>query len=231
MKKPTLFNLLLGALLTGSPVVADDVHNLTIGKQTNAEPRRVSSLPLHASAMEAASTTTTNLHPTPDAVATNALPSLPPGVTELKFGDFFRRPIGPRGLEFSDELRRLEGRRIRILGYMVRQEQPVAHCFLLAPRPINLHEDEFGFCDDLPPAVLHVFTDSTMPAATSFTPGLLLLTGKLSLGNRTESDGRISTVRLQLDPPSEEQRRILEAAKTVLIPQEGRTPGHKPEPF
>jgi hypothetical protein len=41
------------------------------------------------------------------------------------------------------------------------------------------------------------------------TPGLLLLTGTLSIGNRTEADGRISTVRLQLDPPTNEQRQAL----------------------
>jgi hypothetical protein len=35
-----------------------------------------------------------------------------------------------------------------------------------------------------------------------YTPGLMLLTGTLSVGNRPEPDGRISLVRLELDPPS-----------------------------
>ena len=34
------------------------------------------------------------------------------------------------------------------------------------------------------------------------TPGLLLLTGTLSVGNKPEPDGRISTVRLTLDQPA-----------------------------
>src|SRR4051794_35662782 len=33
------------------------------------------------------------------------LPPLPEGVTELKFGDFYKKPIGPFGLEFNDKLR------------------------------------------------------------------------------------------------------------------------------
>jgi hypothetical protein len=95
---------------------------------------------------------------------------------------------------------------------MVRQDEPAAHCFLLAPGPVNLHEEEYGHADDLPATALHVITDEAGPAQTPFTPGQLLLTGKLSLGNRLEADGRISTVRLFLDPPSAEQKAAAEQA-------------------
>lgn len=145
-------------------------------------------------------------------LASNALPPLPPGVSELKFSDFFRQPIGPRGLEYTDQLRSLEGRRIRILGYMVQQTKPVDRCFLFAPMPVSLNEHEYGHADDLPATALHVLTDEAAPAQTPFTPGPLLLTGKLSLGNRTEADGRISTVRLLLDPPTAEQKAAAERA-------------------
>jgi len=173
--------------------------------------RRVSSIQLHASATDASSATTSNLnHVVP--TLTNSLPPLPAGVTELKFGEFFRQPIGPRGLEFTDRLRSLEGRRIRILGYMVRQDKPAAHCFLLSPAPQTLHEEEYGLCDDLPATTLHVITDESAPSQTPFTPGQLLLTGKLSLGNRLEADGRTSAVRLLLDPPTPEQKAAAEQA-------------------
>lgn len=148
--------------------------------------------------------------------STNALPSLPSGVSELKFSEFFRQPIGPRGLEYTEKLRSLEGRRIRILGYMVRQEQPVEHGFLLSPVPLTLHESEYGLADDLPVTALHVFTTKDLPARIPHTPGPMLLTGKLSLGNRNEADGRTSVVRLHLDPPTPEQRLAAEQAVAAL---------------
>ena len=54
-------NLLLGFLLTGSTVVADDVSNLATGNKTTADARRVSPVHLHASATDATSATTLNL--------------------------------------------------------------------------------------------------------------------------------------------------------------------------
>jgi hypothetical protein len=138
------------------------------------------------------------------------LPPLPADVAELKFSDFFK-PIGARGLEFSDRLRALAGRRVRILGYMVRQSQPVSHQFLLTPVPLALHESEYGFAEDMPATVLHVTVQTNLPATVSYTPGLLLLTGTLSIGNRPEPDGRISTVRLALDLPNADQQRLMTA--------------------
>ena len=75
-------------------------------------------------------------------VATNqgpTLPPAPPGVTALNFKELFK-PIGPRGLEYSEKLRGLDGRKVRILGYMVKQSQPVPWTFLLSPVPMTLHE-------------------------------------------------------------------------------------------
>ena len=33
---------------------------------------------------------------------------------DLKFGSFFRQPVGPRGLEFGEALRAADGRRVRL---------------------------------------------------------------------------------------------------------------------
>jgi hypothetical protein len=144
-------------------------------------------------------------------------------VTELRFAEFYRQPIGPRGLEFSDILLRLDGQRVRVLGYMVNQSQPVPRCFLLSPVPVSLHEEEYGFAEDMPATILHVFTDPGMPETVPFTPGLVLLTGKLSIGNRAEPDGRISAVRLQLDPPppneANKSARETSAVPPVEIPR------------
>lgn len=129
-----------------------------------------------------------------------ALPPPPQGVTELDLGEIFD-PIGDRGPSYSEKVRALEGRPVRILGYMVGQDRPVPGTILLAPFPFRLHESEYGLAEDLPPALVHVLVPDRKDEVVPFTPGLLLLTGDLALGPREEPDGRISTVRLRLHPP------------------------------
>jgi len=129
------------------------------------------------------------------------LPLLPAGVSELKFSDFFVAPTGSRGLEFTAKLRDLDGRRVRILGYMVRQEDAPPGRLLLTPVPSEIHEHDNGLADLLPPSTVFVSVPTVPKAPVPHTPGLLLLTGTLRVGNRAEPDGRISAVRLELDPP------------------------------
>jgi hypothetical protein len=59
----------------------------------------------------------------------------PPGVAELKFREFFRLPIGPRGLEPSAKLQSLDGKRVRLIGYMADREEPASGFFTFAPLP------------------------------------------------------------------------------------------------
>jgi hypothetical protein len=171
--------------------------NAHAGKQKNfnriddRQPKKASS---RASNSEASNST-----------SPRALPPLPAGVAELKFSEFYD-PIGPYGLKYSQKLSGLDGKRVRILGYMVQQGSPAPGVLLLTPVPLKLHEEEYGLADDLPPATVHVFVPTSRDQVVPFTPGLLLLTGTLSIGNREEPDGRISTVRLYLDPPSQKQK-------------------------
>ena len=134
------------------------------------------------------------------------MPPLPKDVTELKFGDFFVRPVGTHGLELTDKLRQLDGRRVRILGYMVHQEEPPPGRLLLAPVPAQIHEHDNGLADDLPASTLFVSVPTSPAATVPHVPGLMLLTGTLNVGGRTEPDGRISLVRLALDPPDKSVR-------------------------
>lgn len=154
--------------------------------------------------------------------ATNSGPAcatLSTQAVNLEFSEFFRSPAGPRGLEFTERARALEGRRVQLRGFMIRQEDPVPHCFLFAARPVQLHEHEYGFADELPPTTVHVFTDPGTPERIPFTPGPLCLTGILSLGARPEPDGRVSLIRLSLDPPTPDQRlRLEQAARLAPTP-------------
>ena len=125
------------------------------------------------------------------------LPALAKGVAELKFSEFFVTPVGPRGLELTDKLKALDGKRVRILGYMVAQEEAPRGSFLLTPVPVQLHDHDSALADDLPATTVHVSV--TGEPAIGFTRALLLLTGTLSVGNRAERDGRVSIVRLTVE--------------------------------
>jgi hypothetical protein len=132
-----------------------------------------------------------------------SLPPPPAGVTHVDLAELFA-PIGDRGLAYSEKLRALDGRPVRLLGFMVRQDRPAPGLLLLAPFPFQLHESEYGLAEDLPAALVHVIVPERKDEIVPYTPGLLLLTGDLSLGPREEPDGRISSVRLALHPRTAE---------------------------
>lgn len=126
------------------------------------------------------------------------LPPPPAGVEELKFTEIYKLPVGPRGLELTDRVRSLAGKRVRILGFMVRQTRSAPGLAMLAPYALRTNETEFDFADDLPPTVIFVQVPKYEDVAVPFTPGPLLLTGTLEIGARQESDGRVSEIRLLL---------------------------------
>ena len=130
-------------------------------------------------------------------------PPVPLGTTALRFAQFFRTPAGPRGLEPTRALLGLDGRRVRLFGYMVHSDAPQAGAFQLSSLPVTLAEEADGAADDLPPTVVAV----RLPLALAgrmvpFVPGILMVEGELSVGDRDEPDGRRSLVRLQLDWPA-----------------------------
>lgn len=131
-----------------------------------------------------------------------ARPGLPaePAVADLKFREFYAMPIGPRGLAPSARLLSLAGQRVRIAGYMARQDEPTAGLMIVAPLPVVLGDEDERFADDLPPATLYVHLARAEQAlAVPHLPGLLSFTGVLRLGSQREDDGRLSFVRLELD--------------------------------
>jgi hypothetical protein len=128
------------------------------------------------------------------ASAASATGDEPAAVTELRFRDFFRMPVGPRGLEPSSQLVALDGRSVRIRGYVVRQAERTPGLLILSPLPVELGDADESLSDDLPPAVVFVHFDASAPDVA----GLVQVTGTLDLGARDEADGHVSQVRLQL---------------------------------
>ena len=144
---------------------------------------------------------TINLQAAPAVIAVQGnLPTLPASVTDLKFGEFFKMPIGPRGLDASAKLLALSGKPVRIVGYMARATPPVAGMFILTPLPVSLGDEDESLSDDLPASSVFVHLDPTsVQTAVPYYPGLLRLTGTLALGPFDEIDGHVSTVRLLID--------------------------------
>lgn len=128
------------------------------------------------------------------------LPPPSPGVTDLKFRELFKLPIGPNGLEPTEKLLSLDGKPVRLVGYMVMQEEPTPGVFMLSPLPVSLGDQDEALADDLPASVIFVHVEAGDAQVKPYIPGLLKLTGILGVGNRVEADGRVSAVRLQLDP-------------------------------
>jgi hypothetical protein len=120
---------------------------------------------------------------------------------ELPFSAFFRQPVGPRGLEFSDALRAADGRPVRLVGYVVVDEHAEPGRFLLAPRPLRRSEHADGPADDLPPSTVTVLLDASQRTRiVAAPPGPVALTGTLSVGREEDAEGRVSWLRLHLAP-------------------------------
>lgn len=133
---------------------------------------------------------------------------LPPpraGVTSIKFGEFFRMPIGPLGLEPTEKLMALNGKPIRLVGYMVKEEIPTTGRFLLSPLPVSLGDEDESLSDDLPATAVSVRLQGARNRVTPYVGGLIQITGNLEVGARDEADGRVSSVRLLLDPQISKQ--------------------------
>lgn len=168
-------------MILASSYLAIATHVQAHGIQPNEADRAVSEVPTAISALKDAG-------PAPE------------GMTDLKFREFFQLPVGPRGLEPTEKLTSLAGKRVRIVGFMAHHETPMADTFILSPVPVTLGDEDESLADDLPVSVIFVHSAQSKGRPIPFFPGLLRLTGTLSVGPHEEADGHVSTVRLQLDP-------------------------------
>jgi hypothetical protein len=118
--------------------------------------------------------------------------------TDLRFNEFYRLPIGPKGLEPSQKLLSLEGQAVRLVGYRVPVADAPPGLLILSPLPVSLGDEDESFADDLPASAVYVHLPAA--AAAALPPGgLLSVSGRLQLGAQREADGRFSFVRLVLE--------------------------------
>src|SRR5262249_13240646 len=116
----------------------------------------------------------------------------------LSFKEFFE--ASPRELKASEKLLSLNGKRVRMTGYMARMERQILGAFYLVPHPV-VCDEEGGGTSDLPVENVLVLVRSAKGKEISFIPRPLEVTGILEVGNREEQDGRVSAIRLTLDGP------------------------------
>ncbi|AXQ28009.1 hypothetical protein D0B54_04680 [Solimonas sp. K1W22B-7] len=120
--------------------------------------------------------------------------------TDLSLSEFYRMPVGPRGLEPTGKLLSLDGQRVRIRGYMVGEESPAPGVFMLTSLPVQLAEAADGPADDLPAAVVFVrLPEAQSDHIVGSRRGPIAVEGRLDLGGREEPNGRVSYVRLQMN--------------------------------
>lgn len=124
----------------------------------------------------------------------------PAGVTDLKFHDIFKTPVGDKGLEPTAALLALDGKRVRMVGYMVRQPSAPKGVFLLSPLPVEISDEDEPLADDLPPSIVAVEVGNAADKAIPQLPGLIQITGVLHVGATTDAaGGRVSPVQIALD--------------------------------
>ncbi|MCC7230847.1 MAG: hypothetical protein IT203_10670, partial [Fimbriimonadaceae bacterium] len=95
-----------------------------------------------------------------------------------------------RGLEATDSLRKLDGHRVRLKGFMAQMEEPPKGGFWLVPRPV-FQDESGGGAGDLPPNSVFVIVRSSPNKSISYLPGGIAVTGTLKLSNKSP---RISLV-------------------------------------
>jgi len=120
------------------------------------------------------------------------------GATPLLFREFFEPAAGE--LKPSAKLLTLNGKRVRLVGFMAQMENPPRGAFYLCPRPVFCDEAGGGTAD-LPAEAVRVIVRSAKGKEIALLSRALEVTGILEVGNRTEEDGHVSAIRLILDSP------------------------------
>lgn len=114
----------------------------------------------------------------------------------LRFDEILVFPIGPKGWELSEKTRRLDGQRVELTGYMVRELNPDHDIFLFASSPLTTYACESLAASDVPPNAIQVTLAPRPGLGIVWRPLRLTVVGRLELGHREERDGRVSHLRL-----------------------------------
>jgi len=104
----------------------------------------------------------------------------------------------PRELKATPKLLSMNGKHVRLVGYMAHMEAPPKGVFYLCPHPTFCDEEGAGTAD-LPPEAVRVIVRGAQHQDLPFSARPLIVTGVLQIGPKTEADGQVSSLRLVLD--------------------------------
>jgi hypothetical protein len=121
----------------------------------------------------------------------------------IEFREFFEPGTGP--LKPSARLLGLNGRRVRLIGFMAQLEAPPDGAFYLCSRPVQADESGGG-TGDLPVDTVRVTVRSAKGKKIPFIARAIEITGILEIGPQAEADGTVSSIRLLLDASREDGR-------------------------
>jgi hypothetical protein len=112
----------------------------------------------------------------------------------------------------SARLRALNNKRVRITGYMAQMEEELKGSFYLVPRPVFCDEEGGGIAD-IPPEAVLVIAPFLSDQKIDFVSDLIEVVGTFELGNK-EVGGRVSSIRLILDPPARNPNQLSGSKKS-----------------
>jgi len=116
--------------------------------------------------------------------------------TLLSFHEFFE--TDSTGIKPSAKLLALNGKRVKLVGFMVREEEPLRGAFYLSPQPV-FDSEEGGGTADLPVESVLVIVKSYEGKEIPFVPGALEATGILQIGKYQDENGHNVAIQLILD--------------------------------
>jgi len=119
----------------------------------------------------------------------------------INFSNFYKKPIGPLGLEIDPEILKLNNKYVQLSGFMEQRETDPIGSFMLTPRPIQSAEEADGDANDLPPsATLVVLDKSQKDMIIPHREGIVTVQGIFKIGRFVKEDGSVNWFRIELAP-------------------------------
>jgi hypothetical protein len=128
---------------------------------------------------------------------TRPVSSLP---VPLKFSEFFEK--SDTTLKPTQHLLSLNGKHVKIDGFMAHMEEGPTGVFYICPQP-TFCDEEGGGTADLPPESVRVIVRSMKNEQVNFIPHAISVIGVLQVGYHQDDDGTVSNIRLILDGPGD----------------------------
>lgn len=142
----------------------------------------------------------------------------------VTFQEFFKSPIGPKGMEFTPKALALQGQLVSLSGFMVKTDLLRQGRFFLAPKALEVNEADDGPANDLPVHTVLVKLDPSQASLVlAHQEGVMRIEGKLDIGREENNLGEVSWIRLLASPLAVN---VMATDAPVSLPSEKIPSGH-----